>query len=130
MLGTVTRFGGYFGPGTVWVQLDGDCQVPLLPEEFTRLGKPARLGMRVKVAVGDIHPYLVRILHCPRCRGNERVLAREYLEWMTNSVEAYCTARRQGQSPVEATKTATVAFPKPKVETVPCPECSHAGERD
>jgi hypothetical protein len=50
------------GPGMVWVQLDGDCRVPLLPDEFSRKGGEARPGMRVEVAVGDIHPSLVRII--------------------------------------------------------------------
>lgn len=46
-------------PEWAWVQLDGDCRVPLLPSEFKRHGIPLEVGARVIVAVGDIHPFLV-----------------------------------------------------------------------
>lgn len=62
-------------------------------------------------------------MNCIRCNDNKVVLTRKFLEWSDNLILAYCVARNEGQSQVEATKAATIAFPGPPTKTQPCPEC-------
>lgn len=54
---------------SVWVQLDGDCEVVLSLTQFPE-EEPVVGVTRCEVDPHDIHPWLIRVLPlCPRCQA-------------------------------------------------------------